>query len=461
MKDLLFKNSFLPLYHYIYKRRHRINCYEKLTRKDYLSREDLYFIQWKKLKKLVNFCYEKIPYYQMLFKSLDIHPNDIKSVRDYQKIPEFNNFSIVENKKALLNPELCEKNLLIDYSGGSTGMPIRIYRSFEDQEYIYALRARANSWCGYRFNDRVFWLITDKKYIKPNNYLAAGFEAILNRKNIAKSKNICPESMNSWIQQIKKYKPVYLFGYSSLLEEFSVYLSSQQIKINGIKGVFSTVEPLIQRELIARAFNAPVFDEYGYSEVPCIAHECSKGSMHLNIDEYFIEFEETDDDYEAKKLICTPLSIYSMPILRYNTGDISVFREENSYCECGLPYPTIKLKVGKMNDNLVSINGKLVSGVSVASYVSAITSGIRQFQIVQKDLFHIKVKISAHNAPIRKNENNIRKLFYELMDTNFLKINFEYYDKIPPDINGDFRPVISNISNNLNYKANIRSKVVS
>ncbi len=461
MRDLIFKKIFIPFYHYIYRNNSRVKAYKKLIRRDLLSYDDLLFIQWKKLKKLINYCYKTIPYYQKLFNSLDLHPLDIKTLKDYRSIPEFNKLSIVENKNELINPELAQKNLIINYTTGSMGIPAKIYRSLDDQENICALRARSNSWCGWNLWDKTFCLLTDQRYIKQADSLTGEFSVFLNRKNIADTKNVCPERMFSWVKQIRKFKPNYLYGYSSLLEEFSVFLTNENINIEGLKGIFSTVEPLIQRELISNAFKAPVYDEYGCSEVPCIAHECQKGSMHINIDEVLVEFEEAEGDFEAKKLICTPLYLYGMPILRYNTEDTALIKTESDYCDCGLAYPAIKLRVSKGNDNLISSNGKLVSGVVIASYIPAVTSGIKQFQIVQKDLLSIKVKISNYEGPVEENERNIRKLLYELMDTSSIKVNFEYYEEIPPDINGNLRPVISNIESNLSYKANIRAKTLN
>ncbi len=457
MKESIFNKIFIPFYDYIYKQSNRTVCYKKLKCRDFFSREDLHFIQWKKLKKLVNHCYYKISYYRQLFKSLDIHPADIQTAKDYGKIPEFNLLSLIDNQSELLSPGYKEKNLIIDYTSRTTGIPAKIFRSHQEQKYIYALNARGNSWCGWNYRDKTYRLVLDRDYIKQADSLTGKFSSFLPESNLANTKNISRDRMYSWVKQIRRFKPSYLYGYSSLLEEFSIFIINENITLKGIKGVFSTAEPLIKRELIANAFKSPVYDEYYLSEVPCIAHECKYGKMHLNIDEIMVEAAENCGSYETGELICTPLYLYGMPILRYNTGNAAVINSEE-ICECGLPYPTVTLKAARMNDNLISSNGKLVSGLVLSSYISAITKGIRRFQIVQKDLYNIKVKISAPDYPNQENEQNIRKLFFELMETTSIKINFEYYDKIPPDINGNFRPIISNIGNNDNYKANIRAK---
>ncbi|GEM_PF-1201034 len=454
MNELLFKNVFIPFYYSVYKKSNRLEFYKNLIKRNSLSVDELYSIQWKRLKHLVNHCYNKIPHYQELFKKLDLHPNDIKNLTDYKKIPEFDEYSIIENPKSLINPELFEKELIIDHVSGSTGMPVKIYRTFEEQEYIYALRARSNAWCGWNYWNKSYWINAEHKY---NDFVKSKFSLFINRKKIANTKNICPKTMYSWVKQIRTFKPDYLYGYSSLLEEFSTFLTDEHILLKGIKGVFSSVEPLMQRELISKAFKAPVFDEYGCSKMPSIAHECQYGNMHLNIDENLVEFESVNNDYKTKRIISTPLYLYGMPILRYNTGDTAIVIEENYKCSCGLPYPTVKLKTVKTNDNLLAGNGKLVSGEAITSYISTITTGIKQFQILQKDLFNITIKITSYTTSSEENELKIKKLFYELMETNLLKITFEYYDKMPPSLSGQFRPVISNISNNLNYRTNIRT----
>lgn len=459
MQDLMLKKIFIPLYYYIYKKRGGMECYEKLSRRNLFSRDDLYFIQWKKLKKLINYCYLKIPYYQKLFNSMDIHPKDIKTLQDYKRIPEFNKISIIDNKNDFLNPEYNEKDLIVEYTGISNGVPAKIYRTKNDKTYISALKSRSNSWCGWKYKDKTFGLVSFQNNISQFEPIKGLFSGFIVKNNNANTRNISQERMIEWVKQINKFKPDYLYGYSSLLEEFALFLTGKKIIMKGIKGVFSTVEPLSNRELISIAFNAPVYSEFSYPEVPCIGHECKYGKMHINIDEVLVEFQDSDETDGSRNLICTPLYLYGMPILRYNTGDLRII-EDDKICECGLPYPSVGLKLSKVNDNLISNNGKIVSGAVISSCIPTVTVGIRHFQIVQKDLLNIKIKLAKYNGSYEENEYNIRKLLFELMETNSLKINFEYYDKIPPDINGNFRPVISNISNNSNYKENIRTKII-
>ena len=52
-----------------------------------MSRDQLSKLQEERLKKLVRYCYDKIPIYREKFKSEGITPDDIKTLEDLDKIP--------------------------------------------------------------------------------------------------------------------------------------------------------------------------------------------------------------------------------------------------------------------------------------------------------------------------------------------------------------------------------------
>ncbi|MCK7527892.1 MAG: hypothetical protein MZV64_64960 [Ignavibacteriales bacterium] len=197
--------------------------------------------------------------------------------------------------------------------------------------------------------------------------------------------------MFKWAEWIQKFSPNQVYGYSSLLGNFSEFLLENNIQIQGVKGVFSTAEPLRQKEAMEKAFKAPVYNQYGCSEIPCVAHECKKGNMHLNSDEIIVEFEDIPENPDIKKMICTLLYLKAMPFIRYDVGDIAIPSEKQ--CDCGLPYPVIELKIGRISDNLISASGKLVSGVTIAWYIVDALKEVRKYQVIQNKLSDITVKL--------------------------------------------------------------------
>jgi len=440
----MFKNILIPAY-FIAKNRKRIEIYNNLKKKESLSLEELKKIQWLKLKNLLDHCYYNIPYYTNLFKKHDIHPEDINNYNDFYKIRELKKSDVKDNTENLKWKKILNQKLSYSSTSGSTGVPLRIARTQYENDYACALKMRSNSWCGWKYWEKSLWLITDQRQTGQLDTVKGRALLSLFRKLMISTKNITKESMFEWAKRIKKYRPKHVYGYSSILTEFSQFIIENNIKIEGVEGVYSTAEPLRARSIISQAFNSPVYDQYGSSEISCIAHECRQGSMHINIDEVLVEFVDIEKDFEAKKMVCTPLYLYGMPLLRYDTNDIAVLSNTEN-CKCGLPYPVIKLQVGRISDNLLSSAGKLVSGISLCSYMVLATKNVRQFQFIQESINEIKVKLSCSPGTENYNEEEIKNLLYEMMGTYDLKINFEYMENIPAGANGKFRPVISKVS---------------
>lgn len=449
MNNILFKYVIIPIYNKL-KGFKRVEYYNLLKKRDSFSIEELNLIQIKRLKKLLKHCYQNVPYYKNLFDKLNIHPEDIKNLSDYSRyIPELTKQDITQNFNDLTDKNIPLDKLCYDSTSGSTGIPFKMLRSKNDQEYGFALRYRSNAWCGWKYYNKSVWFVSDTRHITELYRLKGRISLWIKRRLLINTKKITTENMFKWVKQIEKFKPEHVYGYSSLLAEFSQFIIENNIKITGIKGVYSTAEVLRNREIISKAFNAPVYDQYGASEVPCIAHECKHGNMHINTDEVLIEFVDINKESEIKKIICTPLYLYGMPFLRYELGDTAV--PSNKKCYCGLSYPVMELKVGRTSDNIVSPTGKMVSGITLGWYITEATTGIKQFQLIQENLstFTFRLVTDDKNFDNDKNIINIMDLFYEMLETKDIKIKFDYTDKIFPEKNGKYRPIVSKcLSNN-------------
>ena len=52
-----------------------------------MSREELEVLQLERLKKIVHYVYEKVPFYKRKYDLAGFHPDMIKTLKDIQKIP--------------------------------------------------------------------------------------------------------------------------------------------------------------------------------------------------------------------------------------------------------------------------------------------------------------------------------------------------------------------------------------
>lgn len=443
MLENYLRKLLLPVFYRI-KGYNRLKYFFELKKRNFSSYEELKQLQWQKLKGLIHHCYKNIPYYRSVLDNIGIHPDSIKNELDIKNIPILTRDLIRNNYENLFDSTIERSKFWYDTTSGSTGHALRYARIDEEKEYAFSLRYRANSWAGWNYFNRSAWIVTDARHITQINSLKGRMSLYFAGRMLINTKNITRKEMFKWADKINKFKPSAIYGYSSILAEFSEMLLENNIKINGIKSVISTAEPLNKRDIISKAFNARVYDQYGASELPCISHECQFGSMHLNFDEIFVEFEEMSPGSDLKKIIVTPLFIKSFPLLRYEIGDAAVPVEKK--CECGLPYPVIEFKAGRISDNLVTKDGRIISGVTTGWYVNDITRNIRQFQIVQNDYEEILLNVVSDNNYLSQEDDfAIKNYFKNIFESENLNVKINCIDRIIPEKNGKIRTVISKV----------------
>jgi phenylacetate-coenzyme A ligase PaaK-like adenylate-forming protein len=59
----------------------------QLHNSQWLPIQELEKIQLKKLKKILAYSYEKVPFYRKYYDQHGVHPNDLKSLEDIRKFP--------------------------------------------------------------------------------------------------------------------------------------------------------------------------------------------------------------------------------------------------------------------------------------------------------------------------------------------------------------------------------------
>ena len=102
--------------------------YNFLKKSQWLSREEIDEYQLQQLGKLLHHAYDYVPYYTRLFDKLGLKPNDIKSIKDLQKLPFLTKEIINENIEDLKAKNYPEYKFEHSITGGSTGYPLQFYK---------------------------------------------------------------------------------------------------------------------------------------------------------------------------------------------------------------------------------------------------------------------------------------------------------------------------------------------
>jgi phenylacetate-CoA ligase len=399
--------------------------------------EELKAYQLERLKELVRFAYEKVPYYQRSFKDRRLNPSDIKTLDDLQLLPLITKEDVRSHIDEFIPLDIDRSKLKMWVTGGSSGIPLSIYLdNFYSSMIEEAFSLRQRMWAGYKKYDRKVTLTR----VAIDTFLANKCWDYNNHENeiVLKSHDMSEKNMFEFVEVINKFRPLFMVGYPSALEIFARFITRNNLVLPPIKAIFSGSESLFpgQRSLIESACRCKIFSFYGMSERVADAIECEQHcGYHINM-EYGI-FELLDKNHKpinepgvSGVVVGTGFHNNVMPLIRYQMFDVAAYAEEK--CPCNRNSPLIKGFKGRFSEYFVGRSGKLVPLQLIWSGRDPVWSKIREMKFEQQCKGEIIAKIVR--APRYLDKEVIRELHdvvRKVLTEDEFNIKFEFVDCLP------------------------------
>jgi phenylacetate-CoA ligase len=287
-----------------------------------------------------------------------------------------------------------------DHTSGSTGMPLDFVRDRPSITAAYAATLLAFDWAGIRRGDRRI------RYWGPLTQHQAEHGRIkkivdwLHQRAVVDSYQMTDEKMREYIRILNDSPPASLEGYPEGLQRIAEYAREHGITVPSPAAIIVGGALLHDhtRAVLKEVFRAPVFEQYGSREVGLMAAECDRHQgLHVMGETTILEILNDDGnpvpDGEVGRIIVTHLSNYSMPFIRYNTGDHGALAPEP--CPCGRVYPLLGNVVGRTGECFVSADGAPIIPeclIQIGAWEFS-TRNVRKFQVVQEAIDHVVVRM--------------------------------------------------------------------
>ena len=355
-----------------------------------MSREAIAAIRRRKTQKLVRECLQNVPYYGDLMRGAGIVPEAVSGPEDLAALPLLTKSIVRSEKLRMLNRAAGPSAYYPHTTGGSTGTPLDFFRGREyDLLAVAAANMRAWRRMGWRPGDRMvrFWLGHDD--LPP----ARGATGAARRRLRAwlqppevtlQALDTSPDVIAEWVGVLRGLGPVHLYGYGTILPLVAQHLERHGQILDDVRGIASTAEALLPRarELLRRTCpRATIIDIYGSREVPGVAAECARGTMHVNSDLVHVEYLPDDRVPGRHRLVLTALDNTLFPFIRYDIGDQGSPLE--APCPCGLPFPMMRWGLGRVADSFTTPEGRTI----YSGYFEELMYGIRgvhRYQFLQQ-----------------------------------------------------------------------------
>lgn len=436
----LYKNMIEP-FEYGFSRHRKF--YNFLKESQWWPQEKIREYQNKRLRILMHYVYENVPYYHDIFNERKLKPDDVKSVDDLNKLPILTKEDIIKNKDRLISKKAQKDHFVLRYTSGSTGKPMLFYRSINFRFIDEAFTKWRLSLAGIsayakciRLWSRPFIENDIKDIIHHEPY-----KVQLSLSNIPCEK----DRLDEYLLNIKNFHPVYIIGSPSFLYTLALY--ARDNKYNDIRfPVFiSCYENLYhyQREIIEQQFRCNILRYYSSEELLVYAIECKKQEgMHIEIRKGVMEIVDENGKVlnrgQQGRIIQTGFYNYAMPLIRYDIGDIGSI--SNELCPCGRSLPLLK-SLGGRTSEVIKYNGKSIYPATLSVVLEQFFN-IKECQFIQDKKNEIKINIIKRKKYSSKDTEDLTKVLKRMIGKGLnLKINF--VDDIPRTDMGKFQFIIN------------------
>ena len=436
----------------------KLNCPEcQRTVSTICDREELETFQQHRLTNLLNHALANVPYYQKVLNGLEVEKNETIHLSSFQEIPLLTKDIIRANFNSLISNDYMDRKPSYNTSGGSTGEPVRFVQDKYYQRWseavtrYYYSEILGTDW--FRSKKVNLWghlreIAHNRTGIKPK------VGCWLTNTVFLSAFRMAPQDMERYIFIINSYKPDLIHGYAGSLHELSKYAIKNNLNLYTPRFIVSTAETLRDdmRIGIEQAFGTKVYNFYGSREVSNLAGECPKGLMHTfdfwNYLEIVDENNKPVEEGEEGRVVVTNLFNYSMPLIRYEIGDLAIRGPDQ--CGCGNFSHTIAKVTGRVSDPFVLEDGTII--YSYFNQLFYFKDWVHSFQIVQEEYKQVRIFIKLQGEINRRDQLEIEAQMRLVMGQDCVII-WDVVDEIPKTPSGKYLYRISYVWRDLQKKS--------
>ncbi len=346
-----------------------------------MSRDQLHRLQEDRFLRQMERAWS-VPFYQRHWGKVGIEPADIRGLDDLKRLPVFSVHDLRDSIERHppwgdligIDPDIDDPMpLILQTSGGTTGLPRAMLYTPRDREVMNINTARRMYMQGVRPFDRVQVALATGL---PN----AGF---LLRESLWKYTGAIPivtgtgnqtpsrrqiEIMRAWNVDFFAALPAYIRHLGNVARD-ELKFDVRDLKLKGLLCWLGVDD----RKPLEAQWGTDVYDNYGTNEFGTVCCDCTqKSGMHVFEDAFIASVEDpqtfsTRPDGEKGVLVVTTLFKHAAPMIRFNTNDVMSFVAGE--CACGSTHRRLSKVFGRA-DNMVKFRGVNIFPEAVGALVS-------------------------------------------------------------------------------------------
>lgn len=397
--------------------------------------KDLKKLQLRRLRATLRHAYRNNKIYREKMKNSKVHPEDIKTLEDLQKVPFLTKDELRKYYPMGLMCVPVSRVVEMHASSGTTGKPVVAIYTRKDVSVWEEVMARNLYTNGLRERD-----ILQNAYGYGLFTGAHGFERGAQKIGAM----VVPTSSGNTRRQVQMMAdmgttalactPSYSLYMAEVAEDMG-YDPKKKLNVKiGHFGAEAWSEEI--RKSIEDAWELEAFDHYGLTEIigPGVSTECSEhNGLHINADHFICEVIDPETGEvlgpeEEGELVFTTITKEAFPSIRFRTKDLSLLIEEK--CNCGRTLPRHTRIKGRADD-MMKIKGVIVFPKQIEEAILHVKGTSENYLIIKKKegpFWGISVKVEPTKS--RYKRGNLEILAKNIEDEIYKILNL----KVPVEI---------------------------
>tara|TARA_R110002167_G_scaffold84156_12_gene228762 strand:+ start:661 stop:1989 length:1329 start_codon:yes stop_codon:yes gene_type:complete len=350
-----------------------------------LAADSLATLNFSKRQALFQHALMHSKFYQKKYAALGLSKTGLQTPQDFLQLPPLTKVELLDNFDKIKANNVSNINCRQASTSGSTGLPVSVLHDRRHPET--PIRWRILNWWGVQpWENQAFVY----RYKRP--FLERLRNTLLwwpTKRIFLAAANLNNKKLDKFVSDFNRIRPALLQGYVDVVFEFALYLLDNNIKIHPPKMIWVTSAPLFeeQRELMEKAFGAPVCDQYGNTEILLIAAECpEQNGLHIMQDTVHIEFVDENNQpvppNTTGKILLTDLTNFAFPLIRYEIGDEGKYLE--NLCSCGRPLPLMENVRGRHALIIETPSGLRIRGEHIMAMFDGYMKAFKAIQLRQE-----------------------------------------------------------------------------
>ncbi len=322
-----------------------------------MARKDLEQLQLERLKATAAKVYERVPTYKKKFDEAGIRPEDIKSLKDLQRLPFTTKEDLRGGYPYGMFAEPLENVIRVHSSSGTTGQATVVGYTRKDIETWAETMARTIGLGGGTNQSVVqvaygYGLFTGGLGVHYGSERLGAVTIPISGGNTKRQLQLICDFGTT----ILTCTPSYALCIAEMAEEEGIDLKKTKLTV----GLFGA-EPWSDnmRKQIETNMGIHALDIYGLSEIigPGVSAECfEKNGLHICEDHFIPEIinpetGEVLEEGQLGELVFTCITKEALPLIRYRTRDLS--RLNYAPCACGRTSARMERVTGRSDDMLI------------------------------------------------------------------------------------------------------------